>query len=294
MTSPNPSSVSPSRAAEFESLADLAALGMSGQTIARHRSLFRFAFPKQRLASVLLVPLVFNLLIWRLQPAFADFFAWVFRHGLPRLGLSADVSLSAMGASLPGWVFPVVSLPSRAPGPVAWSVSAAAVVALLIASRHIPDRFLPFAYLLRFVAFIHSVSLLYFATCPAAFPYDLPTHLAGSFETGMWFMMVLPWVLGLVYNVFEFSLWRKLALPLMCTLFLGLAIPFQLLTHAYVLSQGSLLFLPVLYLVFGILPLTLGCIGIYGLGMSWESPLASSIFPAAKQPGPTKARPDLP
>lgn len=254
----------------MESLADLAATGMDGQTITRHRSLFRFVFPKRRLASVLLIPLLFDLLIWRLEPVYADFFAGLFRYGLPLLGLSADVSFSTSGASLPGWVFPVVSLPSYAPGPVAWSISVAIIVVVLNVSRYTPDRFLPGAYLVRFMAFIHSTSLLYFATYPARFPYDLPTHLADSFETGMWFMMVLPWVLGLVYNVFEFSLWQKLTLPLACTLFLGLAIPFQLLTHAYILSQGSLLFLPVLYLLFGILPLTLGCIGLYGLWMSWD------------------------
>lgn len=270
MSPASSSGVSRSRVAEAENLAKLAALGMDGQIITRHRSLLRLVFPQRRLGSVLLIPLIFDLLIWRLEPTIAHFLAWLFQLGLPRLGLSADVSLSTMGASLPGWVFPVVGLPSNAPGPVAWSVSVAAIVVGLIASRYTPDRLLPVAYLLRFMAFIHSVSLLYFATYPAAFPYDLPTHLAGSFETGMWFMMVLPWVLGLVYNVFEFSLWHKLALPLVCTLFLGLAIPFQLLTHAYILSQGSLLFLPVLYLVFGILPLTLGCIGLYGLWMSWD------------------------
>ena len=271
MSPPTSPSVSGLKLAEGESLVDLAALGMDGQTITRHRSLFRFVFPTRRFASVLLIPLIFDLLIWWLEPAFAHFFVWLFQYGLPLIGLSADVSLSTMGASLPGWIFPVVALPSYAPGSVSWSVSAAAIVVGLIATRYTPDRFLPVAYLLRFMAFIHSVSLLYFAIHPAAFPHDLPTHLAGSFETGLWFMMVLPWVLGLVYNVFEFSLWHKLTLPLICTLFLGLAIPFQLLTHAYILSQGSMLFLPVLYLVFGILPLTLGCIGLYGLWMSWDS-----------------------
>lgn len=268
---PPPSPGSPlSQAAKLESLAELAARGRDGQPIPRHRSLFRLDFPKRRLASILLIPALFDLLIWRLEPVYADLFAGLFRLGLPLLGLSADISFSTQGAALPGWIFPVVSMPSYAPGQVAWGVSAVAIVVVLIVTRYTPDRFLPGAYLLRFMAFIHSVSLLYFAFYPASFPYDLPTHLTSSFETGMWFMMVLPWVLALVYNVFDFSLWHKLALPLVCTLFLGLAIPFQLLTHAYILAQASLLFLPLLYLMFGILPLTLGCIGLYGLWMSWQ------------------------
>jgi len=283
MTKPEFSSDFPSRVVELKGFSDLAALNMSGQVISRHRSLYRLTFPVQRLASVLLIPLIFNLLIWWLQPALAHFFSWLFKYWLPLLGLSADVSLDAMGNSLPGWVFPVVSLPSQAPGPVTWSVSVVAVVFLLIASRYAPDRYLPFAYLVRFMAFIHSTALIYFAIYPASFPYDLPTYLASGFQTVMWFMMVLPWVLGLVYNVFDFSVWHKIALPLLCTMFLGLAMPFQLLTHAYILSLGTLLFLPVLYLVFGILPLTLGCIGIYGLGMSWvnspKNQVNTSVIP---------------
>lgn len=259
-----------SPAAKLARHAEWAAMGMDGQPIARHRSLLRFEFPKRRLVSILLIPVMFDLLIWRLEPFYADLFARLFRSGLPLLGLSADITFTTTGAGMPGWIFPVVSMPSYLPGVATLGLSAAAIVAVLILSRYIPDRFLPGAYLLRFMAFIHSVSILYFALYPTRFPHDVPTHLASSFEAGIWLMMVLPWVLGLVYNVFDFSLWHKLTLPLVCTLFLALAIPFQLLTHAYILSQASLLFLPMLYLLFGILPLTLGCIGFYGLWMSWQ------------------------
>ncbi len=219
---------------------------------------------------MVLIPLGFNLLVWLAEPMLARFWTGAFAFWMPRLGLAGGVSLTAVPPFWLGLDLPVFSLPSSSPGPWAWWGSVAAAAGLLWLSCHTSDRFMPLRYLLRFVVFIHVAALVYFGTYPASFPYTVPLYLESSFAIGLWFMAVLPWVHGLVYHVFGFPLMNKVALTLLSLLFLAVAIPLQLLAHAFILTQGSLLYLPVLHLVFGILPLVLGCIGLYGWAMSWR------------------------
>lgn len=219
---------------------------------------------------MVLIPLGFNLLVWLAEPMLARFWTGAFAFWMPRLGLAGGVSLTAVPPFWLGLDLPVFSLPSSSPGPWAWWGSVLAAAGLLWLSCRTSDRFMPLRYLLRFVVFIHVAALVYFGTYPASFPYTVPLYLESSFAIGLWFMAVLPWVHGLVYHVFGFPLMNKVALTLLSLLFLAVAIPFQLLAHAFILTQGSLLYLPVLHLVFGILPLVLGCIGLYGWAMSWR------------------------
>lgn len=230
----------------------------------------RVAFPAHRLAEVVLIPLIFNLLGWLAEPMLARFWAALFEFWLPRLNLSGSVSIVTIPPLWLGMDVPVVDLPSRIPAPWAWWGSALAAAGLVWISFVTPDRLLPLRYFLRFLVLVHISALVYFGVAPASFPHTLPGYLRSSFVAGLWLMALLPWVHSLIYHIFDFSLVHKLALTLLSLLFLAVAIPLQLLSHAHILTFGSLLFLPVLYLLFGILPLSLGCIALYGWAMSWR------------------------
>ena len=93
----------------------------------------------------------------------------------------------------------------------------------------------------------------------------------------MWFLLVVPWAHALIYYIFDFSLLKKAWLTLLTLLFVVLALPCQIMAHAYLLVCFSLLFLPVLYFVFGALFLVLGCIALYGWAMSWQRGSSESI-----------------
>jgi len=52
---------------------------------------------------------------------------------------------------------------------------------------------------------------------------------------------------------------------------LAVFLPLQAVVHAYVIYRGSLLTMPVLFLVFGVLLDVFVYVALYGWGMSWRS-----------------------
>ena len=79
----------------------------------------------------------------------------------------------------------------------------------------------------------------------------------------------VPILFGLTYYIFDFGLIRKAALTAMTMGHLSLFLPFQILLQAIILRK-SILFMPLLYIVFG-LPLDIAIIlAFYSWGMSWS------------------------
>ncbi len=86
----------------------------------------------------------------------------------------------------------------------------------------------------------------------------------------------MPLLLGFTYYIFDFGLLRKAVLTAMTMLHLAVFLPFQVLTQALVL-QKTVLFMPVLYIVFGMPLDVLLIIAFYSWGMTW------SFRPAGKR-----------
>jgi hypothetical protein len=97
----------------------------------------------------------------------------------------------------------------------------------------------------------------------------------------LWLMLILPWVHALTYGIFAFSTSRKLALTAVTLVFVGIAGPFLLMVHVYLIATLSLLVLPPLYFVFGMPLLILACIALYGWAMSWQHSDAVNPAPEA-------------
>jgi hypothetical protein len=76
----------------------------------------------------------------------------------------------------------------------------------------------------------------------------------------------VPMLFGLTYYVFKFGLIKKIALTVLTMAHLSLFLPLQILLQAIVL-QKSVLFMPMLYIVFG-LPLVM-ILAFYSWGMNW-------------------------
>ena len=85
---------------------------------------------------------------------------------------------------------------------------------------------------------------------------------------GFFLLPLVPVLLGFIYYIFDFSLSRRVGLTLIILVHLYILIPLQFMVHAYLMYHGSLLFMPLLFLVFG-LPLdVLVFIAFYSWGMS--------------------------
>jgi len=162
----------------------------------------------------------------------------------------------------------------QAAPPSALMLRNVAIVAglLLLATIVVPQRFVPLRYFLRFLILLQGISLGYFALAPAGgFPYTLPSYVAGLVGMGQVVLVLLPVILAITYYLFDISWARKLLLSILLLGHLAVMIPLQATVHAWLIARGSLLFLPPLFLVFGILVHVLVFVAFYGWGMSWPS-----------------------
>ena len=135
-------------------------------------------------------------------------------------------------------------------GAYSWWITAAITFLVLWISFGIPEEHLPWVYLLRFLVIVQGTALLYFAYAAARFPHDLPSYTVGMLYFGTIFVSLLPLILGFSYFLFDFKVTQKLGLTLGIMIYLVVFLPFQYMLHAWIIHK-SVLFMPVLYFVFG-------------------------------------------
>jgi len=251
-------------------LSQLSRLGVSGRIIAEHRARRRLSLPPGKLLTILLLPLIFNLAVGVAIDQIARGWAIFLAFWLEKLQIAGQVIPQAAELGVMQVTLPLLEMPSIAPDAYMWLIAAIITAIALLVSVLLPQRFLPLIYCLRFAAAIQVSALVYFAVMPAAFPYSVSTYLNSLLTSGIWFMFVVPWVHGMIYYIFDFSVVQKAGLTLLTLAFIALALPFLLMTHAYLLSVCSLLILPLLYILCGVLLLTFACIALYGWAMSWS------------------------
>ena len=257
-------------ASRFEALRHLAAAGNRGSQIEPHRSLHQLPFPVQRISVMVLLPALFNLATWAVRDSISGTWLALFKYWVPRLELPVTVSARSMGQGIFAIVLPHVDVPTRAPDPLTWWLTLAVTLLCLLATVRLPSDFLPLCYFLRFLCIIQASALAFFAATPAAFHYTVPDYLDSSLLSGAMLMLLLPWLHGLTYHIFDFSLGRKALFTFLSLAFICVALPMQLLVHLLLLNAWSVLMLPLLYLMLGLWLQILAAIALYGWAMSWK------------------------
>mgnify|MGYP000090073921 CR=1 FL=1 len=116
-----------------------------------------------------------------------------------------------------------------------------------------PERRWPLRAVVRGLCVVQASACLFFALAPARFPYGLSQHLDTLLTLGSEFMVIVPLMLGLGWGVLRLPWQLKLLGPLAVLLYFSLWLPHQVVLHAWVLTQASVLFMPVLFLCFGLL-----------------------------------------
>ena len=106
---------------------------------------------------------------------------------------------------------------------------------------------------------------------PHFFPYTLKIYLLDAMVQCVYMLFLMPLILGMVYYIFDFTLWRKCLLTIMMLGYFIVAIPCQYMLHAYIIHEWTLLFLPLMYILLGIVMDVLMFVSIYAYGMSWQS-----------------------
>lgn len=200
--------------------------------------------------------------------------AWtaVFRALAGPLGIAAGVGTRATTiASVAEIVVPFYEMPARAPGAVAWWVTFAVTVGVLGATVFMRNRLLPLGYALRFAAAVQVTALAFFAIAPARFPYDLPSYVSGMMLLGAILIGVVPIVYGLTFYLVDVGWSRKLLLTVLTMGHLLVLVPLQYVLQSVVIAHASLIVLPLLFILFGMLPGIMVLVAMFGWGMSWRS-----------------------
>jgi hypothetical protein len=249
---------------------DIRRRGWRGGIIRPHRAFARLQFTAGdfcvTLASVLAISAA-----WLLSLRYVgELWFHVFRFWHHILGLEGSVARAPQQWGPIHFSVPTVLISAGPPDVFTWWTTAAVTLLLLWITFGIPEEHLPFVYLLRFLVIIQGTALAYFAFAAARFPHDLPSYTTGMLHFGTIFLTLLPLILGFSYFLFDFHLPQKIALTVGIMAYLVIFLPFQYMLHVWII-HNSILFMPILYFVFGPFLDVLIFVSLYSWGMSWRS-----------------------
>ncbi len=210
-----------------------------------HRAVRRARIAPRQLAAALALAAGTGLLLLALQPPLLDFwredFLFWARAGGPVIALGAE---GGIGTSSP-------ALPEPQPGEFA--AVGIATLAVFGATPFLPDPLTPLKYLLRLLGSIQASALLFFLLAPGRFPYTVAWHLEAVLASGRAVMFVAAVLTPLVEGALGVPAGKRLAHALSILAYFALAVPQQVVLHAWLLQRGSVLLMPLLYLGFGAL-----------------------------------------
>jgi hypothetical protein len=245
--------------------------GFRGGRIAPHRSMIGLEVSRWLLVDLVLLPLMFGLAVFVLLDPLLDMWRDLFEMlrsplGLPGLVSTRVVELGPISVAIPFYT-------TDAAWPAALDLRSGWVLVAVLAITGVllRGRFTPFAYLLRALAVVQLTAQVWFSFAAPPFSYSLPQYMSGLLVCGVVILLLAPVLVSFTYFIFDFPLWQKLLLASMLLVHLAVFLPLQAVVHAYVIHRGSLLAMPILFLVFGVLLDVFVYVALYGWGMSWRS-----------------------
>jgi hypothetical protein len=251
-------------------LKPILARGHRGGVIPMHRALAHFRLGTMNLITASCLFVFFSSAWLVLLPQVCGLWTRIFKLGILFLPLRAEVGVAEhRWAALLSFNIPYLRMEPVLPSAQVWWLSCAVTALIFVATFFISKRLIPVIYLVRAILLVQVIALLYFALIPARFPHTSDSYLAGFVTSGIGLISLVPLIFGLTYYIFDFGLPRKALLTSITMAHLALFLPFQCLLQALVL-QKSVLFMPVLYIVFGMPVDVMLVIGFYSWGMTWS------------------------
>lgn len=235
-----------------------------------HRSMVRYVMSPSDLITVLLLVILLTFVWLLLLPYVGHMWVRIMDFGIHHLPIRAQlqVSIFHLGPYV-HFEIPFPAMDAILPDARTWQITGLATLALFVGTFFLPPTFIPLTYMGRGILILQFSALVYFAVMPAEFPHTPNSYLEGLFGAGMAFITIVPTVFGFTYFIFKFSLEQKIALAVMTMAHLSIFLPLQILAQALVL-QKTVMFMPVLYIGFGLPMEVLIIIAFYSWGMTWQ------------------------
>jgi hypothetical protein len=205
-----------------------------------------------------------------LMPWVLRFWRAIFEIGAAALQLPGEVVTRAWQVGPVSMDVPIVTAQAGPPDGSDWVLVGIISGLVLAASFTLPIRFLPLAMLFRFGVVAQVSAFIVFWLAPSLFDYALQSYTQGFLKSGAGFLVLVPLALGLIYFPFDVGLRSKVGLTVILAGHLTVLIPLHVLGHIYLMHHLSLLVLPTLVFIFGIVLEVLAFVALYGWGMSWQ------------------------
>jgi len=248
--------------------AALGSRGHRGGVITMHRALAHFHLGPMNLLTAVSLFLFFSSVWLILLPRVCRFWNRLLAWSLSWLPLHARLEMAQAQVKFLRLQIPCLRIEPVLPDLETWSLTCIVTVLLFALTCFLPRKLMPVAYLARAILVVQASALLFFALWPLRFQHTPNSYLEGLVRAGIGLISVIPLLFALTYYIFEFGMWKKVCLTAITMGHLALFLPFQILLHALIL-QKSTLFMPLLYIVFGVPLDVMLIIGFYSWGMTW-------------------------
>ncbi len=250
--------------------------GHRGGVIRMHRALAHFRLSPMNLVTAIFLFALFSLIWLVFLPTLCHFWTRVLVLGIRVLPLRGELGLAHHHVTtLISFDVPYVRMEPVLPSPLAWWLTCIVTLALFAVSFFLSDNLIPVVYLLRGILLVPATALLYFIFLPARFPHTPDSYMEGLVTAGIALISMIPLLFGLTYYIFDFGLLKKAFLTAITMTHLALFLPLQVLLQALFL-QKTVLFMPVLYIIFGMPVNILMIVAFYSWGMTWSFRSAKS------------------
>jgi hypothetical protein len=235
-----------------------------------HRALTHFRLGPMNLVTAIFLFLFFSMGWLVLLPRLCTLWKRIFADGLRLLPLHAELALSQHCR----WSWLSLEIPYFRMEPIlpslqTWMLVGLATLLLFGTTFLLPEKLTPIIYLLRGTLLVQASALVYFAVWPARFPHTPDSYMEGLVSSGLALISTIPLLFGLTYYILDFGMVRKALLTILTMTHLALFLPLQVLLQALVL-QKTVLFMPLLYIIFGMPLDVLLIIAFYSWGMTWS------------------------
>jgi hypothetical protein len=251
--------------------------GWRGGLITPHRAFVRLRLTPGRVIESLALALSGTLAWILLLPLVGRFWGDIFALWSAPLGFNAQVTMVPQGwGSYIQFALPCFGLVAGPASGLCWYITAGITTSAFASTFLLSDDVLPWTYLIRSFCLLQATALAYFALASARFPHDLPSYTVSMLVFSCILIGLVPILYAFTFYLLNFSLTQKISLTLITMVHLLLLAPHQYLLHVYLL-HGSVLFMPMLYFVFGPFLDILAFIGFYSWGMSWKSAASWTI-----------------
>ncbi len=253
--------------------------GTHGTRIRMHRALRHISLSPTTIFSIIVLPVFFDALLWTHLDTITQLWGRWFGFWIGHLQPDAHVAYAStafLGRQLD---VPYPDLMAALPSKAAVQINLIAALLILLPTGLISKKYLPVTYLLRAAILIQISSSVYFMLRPDHLPYAMGSYVSGMLSLGLYLMLLTSPLLALIYYIFDFPVWRKFMVTATMIGYFLLVLPMQYMLHALIMSKGSMLFMPLLYLLFGALLNILMFVSCYALAMTWRAREKNSLTP---------------